>query len=412
MVKKLFYVLIILPFILIFSCSVNWFNDFNELRKEEFSVNYNFYANKEDATSEFPAYFSRRYEIGGTLSSEKFPQPDDIDVQKIASEKVLLGWKFYRKSGSKSSEFPDSLILDENDYVSQIYVSSSCYDFVADWGKLAKYIIKHFKQDISDDNYSEVESDLETKEGVVGAETEASAKDYEGFTLSQPIEQQIILEDGSTIVEIKYNRNKYTVKFDKNGGSGTEIPDRTEKYDVEFELPEHNFAAPDGYRAAEKMWNTEKDGSGTSYDANQTVKNLSVKNDDVVILYAQWQKDEHNSSGVASNPIEDAGKISFALNSGNSGDVSKSSFIKISSTLDGVAVALSDWKVYKNYLGVSSSECVLLKSENKDDVCSSEELSDIYIYADTSWANGEYTLNISAEYNGIGVSKEITINIK
>lgn len=80
MVKKLFHVLIILPFILSFSCSVNWFNDFNELRKEEFSVNYNFYANKEDDSSESPAYFSRRYEIGSTLSSENFPQPDDIDV--------------------------------------------------------------------------------------------------------------------------------------------------------------------------------------------------------------------------------------------------------------------------------------------------------------------------------------------
>ena len=410
MVRKIFQALIILPFILTFSCSVNWFNDFNELREEEFSVNYNFYAAEEDS-SEVPAYFSRRYEIGRTLSSENFPQLDDIDVQKIAAEKVLVGWKFYRKSSNKNLELPDSIIIDENGYISQIYVSSSSYDFVADWGKLAKYIVKHLKQNLSDDKYAEVEADSETKEGVVGAETDATAKIYEGFTLSQPIEQQIILEDGSTIIEIKYDRNKYTVKFDKNGGSGTDIPDRTEKYDAEFELSEHSFVAPDGYKAAEKMWNTEKDGSGTSYDANQTVKNLSVRNDDVVVLYAQWQKEEHNSSGVATNPIENAEKISFILNSGNSEDVSKSSFIKISSILDSGVVELSDWKIYRNYLGVISNECELLKSENKYDLYSSEELSAVYIYADDNWTAGEYVLNISAEYNGIGISKDITINV-
>ena len=261
---------------------------------------------------------------------------------------------------------------------------------------MAEYKVYHFVQNEDDDEYTLKEP--ESLEGVVGAQTEAALKDYEGFT-AQPLIQKVISEDGSTVVKIKYDRNKYTVKFDGNGASGN-IPDISAKYGVEFTLPENIFALPFGFRAG--AWNTEKDGSGTSYAANEKIKNLAIENNAVVTLYAQWEKVGHDSSGVASNPIENAKKIEFELDSGNS-KITNGSYIHINAVIDG------DLVVTRNYLGAIAEDCVLLKSEDKTDSYSSEKSSAIYIFADTAWISGEYTLNVSAECNGIGISKEITI---
>lgn len=397
MVNKSLFLLILLSLLFVSSCSVNWFSDFDEIREEEFSVTFNFYK------AEDSSFFTRRYMIGTTLTSENLPKANDPEVLKFADGNVLVGWKFYRNTVSKSTEIPDYIKIDEKTgYVSEIYVSSSSFDFLAEWGKMAEYKVYHFVQNEDDDEYTLKES--ESLEGVVGAQTEAALKDYEGFT-AQSLIQTVISEDGSACVEIKYDRNKYTVKFDGNGASG-KIPDISAKYGVEFTLPENTFASPFGFRAG--AWNTEKDGSGTSYAANEKIKNLAIENNAVVILYAQWEKVGHDSSGVASNPIENAKKIDFVLVSGNS-KITKGSYIKINAFIDGDSVELSNWRVTRNYLGAIAEDCVLLKSEDKTDSYSSEKSSAIYIFADTAWISGEYTLNVSAECNGIGISKEITI---
>ncbi len=79
----------------------------------------------------------------------------------------------------------------------------------------ASYTVKHLQQNIADDNYTLKES--ETKTGTVGQPTAASAKSYDGFT-AQTVTQVTVAANG-TEVEIKYNRNTYTVTFNANGGS-------------------------------------------------------------------------------------------------------------------------------------------------------------------------------------------------
>lgn len=233
MVNKSLFLLILLSLLFVFSCSVNWFSDFDEIREEEFSVTFNFYK------AEDSSFFTRRYMIGTTLASENLPKANDQEVLKFADGNVLVGWKFYRNTVSNSTEIPDYIKIDEKTgYVSEIYVSSSSFDFLADWGKMAEYKVYHFVQNEDDDEYTLKES--EALEGVVGAQTEAALKDYEGFT-AQSLIQTVISEDGSACVEIKYDRNKYTVKLDGNGASG-KIPDISAKYGVEFTLPENTFA--------------------------------------------------------------------------------------------------------------------------------------------------------------------------
>ncbi len=89
------------------------------------------------------------------------------------------------------------------------------------------YTVKHLLQNLQDDNYTEDEEAAEQKTGTYGTQTAAAAKTYEGFT-AQTFEQATIQADGSTVVEIKYDRNTYTVSYSSTYGEPPES--KTVKY--------------------------------------------------------------------------------------------------------------------------------------------------------------------------------------
>ena len=74
----------------------------------------------------------------------------------------------------------------------------------------ANYTVIHWQENANDDGYSYITS--ETKSGPTEGQTNAVANSYEGFT-EQAIKQQTIKGDGSTIVNVRYSRNVYQVKF-------------------------------------------------------------------------------------------------------------------------------------------------------------------------------------------------------
>ncbi len=76
---------------------------------------------------------------------------------------------------------------------------------------VATYTVKHWQQNITDNNYTEYES--ETLSGTIGETTNAVAKSYTGFTAQQPISQQTIALE-NTVVNIYYNRKTYTIIWD------------------------------------------------------------------------------------------------------------------------------------------------------------------------------------------------------
>ena len=84
-----------------------------------------------------------------------------------------------------------------------------------------EFTVKHYQQNVSNDNYTLEET--ETKKGytksVVG---ENLAKDYEGFTALLYDTTTKIAADGSTVVEIYYDRKYYLMNFDLDGGYGVE----------------------------------------------------------------------------------------------------------------------------------------------------------------------------------------------
>ncbi len=74
------------------------------------------------------------------------------------------------------------------------------------------YTVKHWQQNIENDEYTEVTADQETKQGTTATATAATAKSYTGFT-AQPITQEAIAGDGTTVVNIYYNRKTYTIAW-------------------------------------------------------------------------------------------------------------------------------------------------------------------------------------------------------
>lgn len=83
------------------------------------------------------------------------------------------------------------------------------------------YTVIHKQQNVGDDDYTEFER--ETKKGYTESPVAADlAKKYDGFTALLYNTNATIAADGSTVVEIKYDRNYYLMKFDLDGGYGVE----------------------------------------------------------------------------------------------------------------------------------------------------------------------------------------------
>ena len=99
---------------------------------------------------------------------------------------------------------------------------------------IANYTVKHWKQNIANDEYTEVTGDAYVDSGTIGEQTAAVANTYPGFT-AQDIDQQIIAVGGGTIVNIYYNRNPYTITFNSNGGSA--VASITQNYGTDVTAP-------------------------------------------------------------------------------------------------------------------------------------------------------------------------------
>lgn len=90
---------------------------------------------------------------------------------------------------------------------------------------IVTYSIHHHLQNLLDDDYSVHFDLITTSKGLTGdivAEgLQLTQNELPGFS-ALTYERLPIAADGSTVVEIRYNRNYYLVDFDMNGGYGTE----------------------------------------------------------------------------------------------------------------------------------------------------------------------------------------------
>lgn len=81
------------------------------------------------------------------------------------------------------------------------------------------YTVIHYQQNVENDQYTEVAR--ETKQGLTASQVPEVAKTYEGF-YNLIYERPAIAADGSTVIEVYYDRYYYLMNFDMDGGYGTE----------------------------------------------------------------------------------------------------------------------------------------------------------------------------------------------
>lgn len=198
-------------------------------------------------------------------ATERYQTPLTVPSFDAPAGKNLIGWH-------SNPEATVGLPFEGAQYVENI----TYYALLAD-NATVKYTVKHLLQNLEDDNYTEDVAAKTESEGIWGLQTQASAKPYPGYT-AQTIEQKTIAEDGSTVVEIKYDRDNYTVTW-MNGS--TQMAKDTKRFGAALTAPTYPTPAPTGKHYI--GWNTDKDAQTaitlpTVYDATATYYVISVDN--------------------------------------------------------------------------------------------------------------------------------------
>ena len=94
---------------------------------------------------------------------------------------------------------------------------------------------------------------------------------------------------GNRSYTANFSPNTYKVKFNANGGTGT-MSDQNMTYDTAANLTANAFTKEAAFFGT---WNSKADGSGTSYNDKQSVKNLTKTSGGTYNLYAQWIENQY-----------------------------------------------------------------------------------------------------------------------
>lgn len=109
----------------------------------------------------------------------------------------------------------------------------------------AKYKVKHYYQNLEDGSQYTMDPTIVELTGDIDAYTEADANNKPGFRC-KGIPQNTIAADGTTVVEIYYDREYYTAVFDVNGGINGPEPIYA-KYGTTFKVSDIRQPERKGY---------------------------------------------------------------------------------------------------------------------------------------------------------------------
>lgn len=123
---------------------------------------------------------------------------------------IIDGVEYYASSLSQYAFYD----IKENHTISAIYAPNSGIS----------YTVRHYQESLTNegdavfsDKYYNLIEEIVYFDGTTGELTNVSANSYFGFTARQ-VDQEIVLGDGSSIVNILYNRNIYHLTIDKTEG--------------------------------------------------------------------------------------------------------------------------------------------------------------------------------------------------
>ena len=305
--KTLLFTLAVLAAVLHFtSCQTEYEYDGDILAavNEDLSSVISF---KKDAES--PVAFTRKYKIGQDYSSNQLPGNDTPEVSNFNQGFDITGWKL----DESAAELQKYFTFDEDGYVTSFHMGIKAITLYAAGYTASSdtpYKIIYKTQNLAMDAYeyydeAEMTGTTSTPDNPSYTDAANNLIEIPGFTaLASSIVEQEILADGSTVVEVLYNRNAYTLTFHSNEGGGTSeaLDTQTFYYGVPAALKTNGFTRS-GYSFA--GWATGRTGSVAF--ANQALYTIDAADAD---LYAVWTLP--NISITISLPGADEVGISWA----------------------------------------------------------------------------------------------------
>ena len=190
---------------------------------------------------------------------QNLPDADDV----ILSGYGLTGWT--TEDGTPITEISAEMTGD--------------IKLIAQWtAGASNYKVRHWQQNINDDEYTEVEADKQTLAGISDEDTNASANSYKGFT-AKTFTQKTIQADGSTLVDIYYDRNTYEVSFNTRGGST--VAAQTIRYQAKASEPGEPVKNGNSFLG---WYTSNDDGISLSDEAFDFETQITAD----ITLYAKW----------------------------------------------------------------------------------------------------------------------------
>lgn len=166
------------------------------------TVNYVYERNSAMVAQPYTAQIAKGDPFNATVS---VPKMLNYSVPVDKAEGLILGQIDYAEDAEGNGTVTFNLTnVTEDKTVNLFYVAGQ-----------AKYTVNHHYQNIEDDEYGQVET-VELV-GDIDAYTAAVAESKPGF-ICTGVPEYTIAADGTTTVDIKYDRIYYTVVFDVNGG--------------------------------------------------------------------------------------------------------------------------------------------------------------------------------------------------
>lgn len=163
------------------------------------TVNYVYYSNKSMVAQPYRAQLAKGSDFQKTL---EIPRLLNYSIPEDKAEGLKTGITL--NTGDEYTLTFDLENVSEDIKVILYYFAGT-----------AKYTVYHYYQNLDDDNYGE--PTITELTGDIDAYTEAAANNMPGYHC-KGVPQTAIAADGTTKVEIYYDRNYYTVTFDVNGG--------------------------------------------------------------------------------------------------------------------------------------------------------------------------------------------------
>ena len=169
--------------------------------------------------------------------------------------------------------------------------------------------------------------------------------------------------DGGTVtMYAQWIKNGYVIKYDRNGGTGS-MPDQTMQYDIPAKLTKNAFTRK-GYGFT--GWRLGNTSSGTEYQDETSVTNLTSDDNGSVTMYAQWSPisytiafDKNRSDATGSTASMDM-TFDVAKNLTANGFSSASSkFVGWNANADGTGTAYKDGQNVKNLASTDGATVTL-----------------------------------------------------